>query len=173
VPFFSGEERLCGPASLAAVFAFFEGGDSPISPDEIAQAIFLPELNGTLAFDLTRFARNRGYATRSYTGNLSDLHRHLTEGTPPIAFLNLGLQSFPSGHFVVVTGLDAHGVIAHSSSHSNERISRRAFMAAWEKTGYQTLAITPKSMPQRQCRMGASMQPDRKTCNRRRPDRRF
>ncbi len=143
VPFFSGEERLCCPASLAAVFAFFEKGEPPLSPDEIARAIFLPELNGTLAFDLTRFARSRGYATRSYAGTLSDLHRHLSGGTPPIVFLNLGLQGFPAGHFVVVAGLDANGVIAHSGPHSNERISPRAFMAAWGKTGYQTLAITP------------------------------
>jgi ABC-type bacteriocin/lantibiotic exporter with double-glycine peptidase domain len=146
VPFFSGEDRLCGPASLAAVFAFFEKGDRPISPNEIAQTIFLPELNGTLTFDLTRFARSRGYETQSYAGKLSDLHRHLREGVPPIVFLDLGYPSFPAGHFVVVTGLDSNGVIAHSGPNPNEHLSHRAFMAAWKKTGYQTLAITPKPM---------------------------
>jgi ABC-type bacteriocin/lantibiotic exporter with double-glycine peptidase domain len=142
VPFFSQPEGLCGPASLASVLHFWK---KPTSVEEIKQAIYLPELNGTLGIDLTRFARSEGFVAGSFTGSLSQLRDRLARGIPLIAFLNLGNRLFPVGHFIVITGMDEkrEEVIAHSGSEANKAIPYQTFLAAWKKTDYWTLQVIP------------------------------
>jgi len=146
VPFFDQEDRLCGPASLAAVLHYWQNktGTAKTPLSEIAQATFLPAFGGALGADLARFARGAGFTADSYPGDLADLRTHLLDGRPPIVFLNLGYRRFPTGHFVVVTGLDADGVLAHSGSQPNAHFAYDDFMAAWAKTNYWTLTLHPK-----------------------------
>lgn len=142
VPFFPQPEGLCGPSSLASVLHFWK---NMTSVEAIRDAVYLPQLNGTLGIDLTRFARNEGFLARSFTGSLADLRDGLARGVPLIVFLNLGNRVFPAGHFIVVTGMDEkrEEVIAHSGSEANKRIPYRAFLAAWKKTDYWTLQVLP------------------------------
>jgi ABC-type bacteriocin/lantibiotic exporter with double-glycine peptidase domain len=142
VPFFPQPEGLCGPASLASVLHFWK---KKTSVEEIKQAVYLPQLNGTLGIDLTRFARNEGFIANSFAGTLSQMRERLSEGIPLIAFLNLGTQLFPVGHFIVVTGIDEkrEEVIAHSGSEANKPIPYQTFLAAWKKTDYWTLQVSP------------------------------
>lgn len=147
VPFFPQPEGLCGPASLASVLNYWQekGSQEKTSLDEIRRAVFLPQLNGTLGLDLTRFARNKGWAAHSFKGTLSDLRDRLAQGMPLIAFLNLGNRFFPVGHFIVVTGINEgrEEVIAHSGSEANKAIPYRTFMAAWSRTDFWTLQVLP------------------------------
>jgi len=146
VPFIDQEDRFCGPASLAAVLHYWQNKtgrpETPLS--EITQATFLPAFGGALGADLARFARGAGFAAVPYSGNLADLRAHLTNGRPPIVFLNLGYRRFPAGHFVVVTGIDARGILAHSGSQPNTHFTYDDFVAAWAKTDYWTLTLHPK-----------------------------
>lgn len=142
VPFFPQPEGLCGPSSLASVLHFWK---KTTSVEEIKEAIYLPQLNGTLGIDLTRFARGEGFLAHSFTGSLAQLRERLAEGIPLIAFLNLGNRLFPAGHFIVVTGIDEkrEEVIAHSGSEANKPIPYQTFLAAWKKTDYWTLQVLP------------------------------
>jgi len=146
VPFLDQEDRLCGPASLAAVLHYWQNKtgrpETPLS--EITRATFLPALGGALGADLARFARGAGFAAAPYSGDLADLRAHLADGRPSIVFLNLGYRRFPAGHFVVVTGIDVRGVIAHSGAQPNAHFAYDDFMAAWAKTDYWTLTLRPK-----------------------------
>ena len=146
VPFFDQEDRLCGPASLAAVLHYWQNKTgAPQTPlSEITRATFLPAFGGALGADLARFARGAGFAANPYSGDLADLRAQILDGRPPIVFLNLGYRRFPTGHFVVVTGLDAHGILAHSGSQPNTHFAIDDFMAAWAKTNDWTLTIHPK-----------------------------
>ena len=143
VPFYPQKEYQCGPASLAAVLNYW--GQS-VSPEQIAQAIYLPPLKGSLSLDLWRYAREQGFDARMQQGSLETLQAHLSRKQPVIAFLNLGFTFFPIGHFVVVVGLDPEhqAVIAYSGTKKDKRISYKKFISDWKKTQYWSLIITPK-----------------------------
>ena len=146
VPFFPQKKYQCGPASLAAVLNYW-GQDA--SPEQIAQAIYLPRLKGSLSLDLWRYARDQGFDARMQEGSLEDLQAHLARKQPVIAFLNLGFSFFPIGHFLVVVGLDPdqQAVIAYSGTEKDKRIPIRKFLNDWKKTQYWSLVITPKDSP--------------------------
>jgi len=143
VPFYPQKEYQCGPASLAAVLNYF---GQAVSPEEIAEAIYLPRLKGSLNMDLFHYATAHGVDARIQEGSLEYLQAHLTRQQPVIAFLNLGFTLFPIGHFLVVVGLDPdqQAVIAYSGTEKDKRIPFREFLSDWEKTQYWSLIITPK-----------------------------
>ena len=103
VPFFSQEANQCGPASLAAVMNYW---GKEITPDEIASAIYSPQLNGTLSLDMWQYAQDHQFQADIRKGSIEALKQHLAKRLPIIAFLNLGFDWWPVGHFVVVVGLD-------------------------------------------------------------------
>jgi ABC-type bacteriocin/lantibiotic exporter with double-glycine peptidase domain len=143
VPFFPDTTRLCGPASLAAVMNYWR---VPVGVDQIAKAVYLPDLRGTLPFDLARFPREHGLRAADYFGGLEDLKSQIRKGHPLIAYLNLGSSRFPSGHFLVVIGYTEDGkwLIAHSGGEKEKPIPVDRFLAAWEKMDYWTLLVLPK-----------------------------
>ncbi len=143
VPFYPQKKYQCGPASLAAVLNFWGQNDSP---EQIAQAIYLPRLKGSLSLDLWRYARDQGFDARMQEGSLEDLQAHLVRKQPVIAFLNLGFTFFPIGHFLVVVGLDPEQqvVIAYSGTEKDKRIPYKKFLSDWKKTQYWSLVITPR-----------------------------
>ena len=142
VPFYPQKKYQCGPASLAAVLNYY---GQNMSPEEIAEAIYLPRREGTLSLDLWRYAAAQGFDARMQEGSLDKLQAHLSRNQPVIAFLNLGLSFFPIGHFLVVVGLDPEqqAVIAYSGTEKNKRIPYKKFLSDWKKTDYWSLVITP------------------------------
>lgn len=143
VPFFPQEKDQCGPASLASILRFY-GID--IDPAEISREIYLPGIKGTLNIDLLFYARSKGLIAESYHGDIADLRKKIVEGRPLLLFLNLGLKSFPAGHYIVVTGFDdIDGIIyAHSGRERDKPIPYPDFRRAWAKGDFWTLLITPK-----------------------------
>jgi ABC-type bacteriocin/lantibiotic exporter with double-glycine peptidase domain len=144
VPFYPQLAHQCGPASLAAVLNYW--GDR-VTPDEIATAIYSPRLKGTLSLDMWQYARAQHFQADMRRGSLEDLEAHVHANIPVIAFLNLGYDWLPGGHFVVVVGLDADkgSVITYSGKEQNSRIPYDRFLKAWRKTNFWTLVVRPKS----------------------------
>jgi len=143
VPFHPQDAYQCGPASLATVLNYW--GDNT-SPEEIAQAIYLPRLKGTLGIDMWAYAHERNFKAEMHRGSLKDLERLVEARVPAIAFLDLGYPWLPVPHFVVVVGLDtdAGTIIAHDGAAPNTAISYSRFLHAWSKTNYWTLVVRPK-----------------------------
>lgn len=114
--------------------------------DEISEAVFLPELKGSLAFDLARFPREHGLTASTYLGGPEDLKKHIQKGHPLITFLNLGNRFFQVGHFLVVIGYAEEGrwFITHSGGERAKPIPYERFLSAWEKMDYWTLWVRPK-----------------------------
>jgi ABC-type bacteriocin/lantibiotic exporter with double-glycine peptidase domain len=143
VPFFSQLEQQCGPASLAAVLNYW--GKS-VTPSEIATAIYSPRLKGTLSLDMWQYAHNQQFQAEMRKGSITDLETHLTQKIPVIAFLNLGYDWLPVGHFVLVVGLDRveQAVITYNGNTQNSRISYDHFLRDWKKTNFWTLVVQPQ-----------------------------
>jgi predicted double-glycine peptidase len=116
-----------------------------VTPEEIATAIYLPRLKGTLSLDMWQYAQNQQFRADMRKGSIEDLKIHLTKHIPVIAFLNLGYDWLPVGHFVVVVGLDQRerAVITYNGKKQNSRISYDRFLHAWQKTNFWTLVVQP------------------------------
>lgn len=142
VPFFPQSTFQCGPAALASVLNYY---GCPVTPGEIAKAIYSERLRGTLNIDLILFAQRMEFNARDYRGNLIDLKGHVAKDRPLIVFQNLGIPLLPIRHFSVVIGYDdTRGIlILHSGKRSNKAISYERFLRSWAKMDYWTLLILP------------------------------
>jgi ABC-type bacteriocin/lantibiotic exporter with double-glycine peptidase domain len=148
VPFYPQLVAQCGPASLAAVLNYW---GKQVTPEEIAREIYVPRLKGSLSLDLWRYANGQNLEATVHRGSLEYLQTHLRQNEPIVASLNLGYKLVPLGHFLVVVGLDpSHRVvIAHSGREKDMRIPFDEFLSAWEKTGYWSLLVKPRTEAQR------------------------
>jgi len=142
VPFFPQSKYQCGPAALASVLNYY---GRRVTPGEIAKAIFMKQLKGTLSIDLTLFARRMGFNARTFKGSISDLKDHISRDRPLIVFQNLGNPLLPIRHFSVVIGYDnaERILVLHSGMRKNKLISYERFLRSWAEMDYWTLLILP------------------------------
>jgi len=143
VPFFPQEDHYCGPAALASLLTYY---GHPTTQDEIAQSIYLPQHVGTLSMDLLLYAKAKGLDTQVIEGNLNLLKSEVDQRHPIVVFLNLGLKTFPRGHFIIVIGYDeqAQTIFAHSGREAELPIPYDQFLTAWGKTGFFALHVNPQ-----------------------------
>jgi ABC-type bacteriocin/lantibiotic exporter with double-glycine peptidase domain len=143
VPFFPDDTDQCGPATLASVLTYW---GVPSDPSTLKGQIYSSRLRGSLPIDLLLAAQAHGLIAESYKGSLDNVRSELEAGHPLVAFLNLGFEFFPQGHYVVITGYDdqRQGVYVHSGLERDEFLSYDSFLRAWEKTGRWTLRIVPQ-----------------------------
>ncbi len=152
VPFFAQDELMCGPAALASVIGYLgeQGGWSPDERlDVITLEVYNERLDGTLPIDLLIYAKRKGFAAEYYEGGLKDLKEKLSGGTPLILFLNLGIDAYPIGHYIVAVGYNDRlkKVLAHSGLKPRKVYSYKGLLRTWSKTGFSTLLITPQANP--------------------------
>lgn len=142
VPFIPQEEFYCGPSSLAMVLNFY---GIRTSQEDIAKALYLEKLKGTLNIDLLLYARESGFYARYYSGSIEDIKVNISNHTPLILLLNLGLDAYPVYHYMVVVGFDDEKgfVIAHSGKEKEKLIPYKELLKAWEKTSFGTLLVSP------------------------------
>ncbi|EPR43710.1 hypothetical protein dsx2_2137 [Desulfovibrio sp. X2] len=140
-PFYAQEDYQCGPAALATAMA--TAGD-PVTPDEIAKAIFRPEARGTLNLDMALYPRTRGHATRWFSGTVHDLVSAVDQGRVLVVMVNYGLREVSFDHFLAVTGYAPGGVIVNDGSRRNHLVPWDDFWADWSDAGRWTLEILPK-----------------------------
>jgi tetratricopeptide (TPR) repeat protein len=138
VPFIAQKANYCGPAALAMVAQYY---GHHVTQDEIAQAIYLPEIRGTLTPDLANYARRHGLWTRQYQGSISDLHQKINAGVPMIVLGKLGAN----WHYFIVLGFDdfARTVTVHSDTRSHLTLTRDQFDRWWNAAGRWTLLVCP------------------------------
>lgn len=142
VPFYPQRQYECGPASLAAVMNFW---GRRVTPEQIGEQIYRPKLRGTLSIDMWQYAKAQHFLASIHQGSWEFLERQVSRKRPVIAFLNLGFQQIPIGHFLVVVGLDPgeRSVIVYSGGNMNLHIPYDRFTAAWGKTNYWALLVEP------------------------------
>jgi hypothetical protein len=146
VPIYPQKDNMCGPAALATLINFWGGPE--VSQQSIASEAYLEKLKGTLPMDLFLYAKSAGFEVSYYKGSMDDLRKKISEGKPLILFLNLGIESYAIGHYIVAVGYGekARAVIAHTGSDREETMSYDALERAWSLTGYSTLLVEPKAV---------------------------
>ena len=141
VPFFPQEDYQCGPASLASVLKYL---GVPVTPDDVAKAIYSTSARGTLNIDMALYAHSRGLEASQYKGGLDDLKEKIASGRPLIVLVDYGFSVFQANHFMVVIGYGNEAVVVNSGKQEKKFISFDDFMKSWERTGYWTLLVTRK-----------------------------
>ncbi len=148
VPFFPQPrgELMCGPAALASVMGYYGGAGGM---DAVAREVYHERLKGTLPIDLFIHAREKGFRAEYYKGGLEDLKEKLSRSTPLILFLNLGIEAYPVGHYIVAVGYNEtlQVVLAHSGLEEAKVYGYKRLLRSWSKTGFATLLVTPKPRP--------------------------
>ncbi len=102
-PYRQQPER-CGPHALAAVLTFL---GKPVTAEELAPALYLPSVGGTLTMDMVLAATRRGVAVRQGEGSFAEARGDLDAGVPLILLLRYPALVGGAGHYVVATGYSA------------------------------------------------------------------
>jgi ABC-type bacteriocin/lantibiotic exporter with double-glycine peptidase domain len=145
---FEQQDFQCGPAALASVLHYWHRRGhvtTPVSPDEIASAIYSPTARGTLGFDLARFAREQGLDARQFSGSTDDLRGYIDEGVPVVILVDYGVLGYQRNHFLVVKGYSPDGFVVVSGRENTGFLRTRKLLRIWGKTGYWSLAVMPQS----------------------------
>jgi tetratricopeptide (TPR) repeat protein len=131
----------CGPAALASVFHYW-GED--ISQEEIAKSIYLPNIKGTLTFDLENYALNKGYFAQALHPDIYDLGKKIRSGIPVIVMHQV-LPVFRKYHYLVIFGYSDtdRAVLAYDGRERPQIISYANFLRKWEGAGNWTLVVCP------------------------------
>ena len=138
VPFIAQQPNGCGPAVLAMV-AGYHGANITLA--QVAASLPVPAPGGALTIDLVQGARQLGFWSRHYRGDLADLRAKLAAGLPLIVRGWFG----DNEHFLVVIGhdLDRQLVIVHTDQRPRHELRVEDFRRFWERGGRWTLLACP------------------------------
>ena len=132
------ESLLCGPASLACVFTYY---GLALDQGTIAKSVFTEKLDGALITDLQNYAQGQGFQTRLGQGTMDDLRSFVTEKKPVIVLVDLGFWVFSKPHYLVVTGYNDRGLIAHTGYQASKSFGYAEFEKIWKKKGCVYLLV--------------------------------
>ena len=138
VPFIAQEPKYCGPAALAMLANYY---GHTVTQDEIANAIYLPEIGGTLTSELSDYARRFNLWVRQYHGSVDDLMQKLDAGVPLLVLGKFGAQT----HYFIVLEWDnfRQVVTVHSDTRPRYEMRAEEFFRHWDRTGRWTLLVCP------------------------------
>jgi tetratricopeptide (TPR) repeat protein len=147
VPFFPQQEHHCGPAALATVLV---AGGTDISPEILAEQVYLPGRQGSLQVEMLAAARRNGRIAWQLAPSLVDVLREVAAGNPVIVLLNVGLRPLPFWHYAVVIGydLDTGEVLLRSGDQHRKRVPFAPFDFFWRDSKYWAMvAMPPPRLP--------------------------
>lgn len=147
VPFFPQTEYQCGPAALATILAY-EG--RPVTADQLAPAVYVEGLRGSLQAELLGATRRHGLVPYEIEPTPETLFAEVAAGKPVLVLQNLGVARLPIWHYAVVVGFDASRdrVLLRSGTERrrSERIAR--FLRSWRLADHWAfVAAEPTELP--------------------------
>jgi tetratricopeptide (TPR) repeat protein len=144
VPFVAQKQYQCGPASLAMVMGW--AGERNVTPEQLAQEIYLPSKKGSLQIDVLGGARRHGFLALP-VHSLKDILTEVEAGHPVIVLENLAFSWYPIWHYAVVVGYDLgqSQITIHSGSNAFLHQKLNHFADDWERGGKWATVILPPS----------------------------
>ena len=140
VPFVKQKDKFCGPAAMASVMQFY---DQNIDQDEIAQEVYIPELNGALISEMENFARGNGYTTEATNGDIESLKSTIDDQLPVILLVDKGKWKVSVPHYYVAYGYndEKRVILLHTGFKSEQEISFDKLDSEWKKMNRLMLVI--------------------------------
>jgi len=138
VPFIRQESQFCGPASLASVMTFH---GVPEDQKKIGAAVYSEKLQGALITDLERYARQKGFETKSGQGTVEGLKTEMDRGRPDILLADLGFWDVSKPQYIVVICYDDEGFTAHDGHTPANRYPYARFNEIRGKMGNAYLMV--------------------------------
>jgi tetratricopeptide (TPR) repeat protein len=141
VPFFPQTPLHCGPAALATVLVH---GGVATTPEALADALYLPAREGSLAIEMVAAARRQGRVATRLPGELAVLLQALAAGEPMVILQNLGLAFAPRWHYAVPVGydLEAGELLLRSGTERRQALALATFELTWARGDHWALAVT-------------------------------
>jgi predicted double-glycine peptidase len=138
VPYVPQSDALCGGAAAAMVFRYWgdaHAGVEPFAPLVDARA-------GGIADDvLVKAIADRGWQTLRIAGSIDVLRDQIGRKRPVIILLRDRGAFY---HYLVVTGVDAHAVVAHDPAWGpSRRMSIEKLMQLWRPAQFWALVVLP------------------------------
>jgi tetratricopeptide (TPR) repeat protein len=143
VPFIAQTPLHCGPASLAMVLRHI---GREVTPEQLADAVFLPARGGTLQAEMLAGARRHEALAQRLPGQLEALLRELQAGHPVVVLQNLGLSFVPAWHYAVLIGYDRsrEELVLRSGLTERQTMSLRTFEHTWARADHWAMvALRP------------------------------
>jgi tetratricopeptide (TPR) repeat protein len=147
-PFHPQDDYHCGPAALATVL---NASGVPVSPDDLAGDLYLPDRRGTLQIELAAAARRQGRLAVQLDGSLPAVVAQLGQGRPVVVLQNLASTVVPVWHYAVVVGYlpDEDRFVLRSGREFRQLTRRGRFAATWDRAGNWALVLLdPEEVPE-------------------------
>ena len=141
-PFYPQQQYQCGPAALATVLAAHA---VTVTPEALADAMYVPALQGSLPEEITATARRYRMLAYPLSASLEALLIEVARGNPVLVMQNLGTRWYRNWHFAVVIGYDLEGreIILRSGTTRRWRTTLATFERTWARSGHWALVILP------------------------------
>ncbi|MDP1693905.1 MAG: PA2778 family cysteine peptidase [Burkholderiaceae bacterium] len=147
VPFFPQTPYHCGPAALATVLVH---AGLAATPEQLADAVFLPTRAGALQAEMLAAARRFGALAVPLPPQLSALFVEVAAGHAVLLLQNLGLAIAPRWHYAVLVGYDlaARELVLRSGTTERERMGFALFERTWARAAHWAfVALPPGQLP--------------------------
>jgi hypothetical protein len=148
VPFFAQTPYHCGPAALATVLV--HGGWANVTPESLAEQVFLPAREGALQVEMLAAARRAGAVPVVLPGELAGVCAEIADGRPLVVLQNLGLAIAPRWHYAVAVGYDrtARQIVLRSGTTRREVMPFALFERTWARGAHWAVAaMRPGAWP--------------------------
>jgi tetratricopeptide (TPR) repeat protein len=139
VPFVKQTDYLCAPSSLLMVLKS-QGKEGTL--EKLKSQMFTPKSQGTYRTDLVSSARRSGLLAVEIEG-VEALLKEISQDHPVIVFQNVGLESYPTWHYAVVTGYDLRTpeIYLHSGEKAQKKENLKLFEETWSQGEYWGLVV--------------------------------
>jgi Peptidase_C39 like family/Tetratricopeptide repeat len=142
VPFFPQKEFECGPASLASSLVYF---GAQVTPEELADQVYLPERKGSLQVEMLSSARRNGMVGYQIAPSFLDMLREVAGGIPVIVLMDFGVWPISVWHYAVIVGydMDTSDVIVRSGVNPRVRMPYGLLEYLWKESKYWAIVTPP------------------------------
>lgn len=140
VPFYPQEVNQCGPAALAEVLQWT---GVRVTPEELAPALVIPQLKGSLQIEMLAQSRMQGRVPFVLKGELRSIQAELAAGHPVIVLQNLAFAWKPLWHYAVVIGVDpiARTVTLRSGRQQRHVVDWTLFERTWARGEHWAIVV--------------------------------
>jgi tetratricopeptide (TPR) repeat protein len=147
VPFFPQTPYHCGPAALATVLVHI---GIAVTPESLAEAVFLPAREGALQAEMLAATRRAGALAVPLQPQLAVLLAEVAAGQPVVLLQNLGLAFAPRWHYAVAVGYDlgVRQIVLRSGTTEREFMGFALFERTWARGAHWAfVASLPGQLP--------------------------